>query len=422
LTQQKEKAKHGKLNEFSGTRVEMKAPPTSFPEVGLPEVEVLEALWSKLRKNVDPQRNWAQFGPQAHPFAKKVFSIPEAIDTYAVEWGADIFPGINEMSQESVRMIGSLLGAVNPAGFITTGGTEANLLGIRLARNLAKKSRPEFIVPYSRHYSFDLAEELLGVKMRTIDVDENYSPKMEQVKSLINENTVALVCSAPEAHLGGIDPVEEFSEIAERHHLYLHVDAAVGGFLLPFMRKLGYNVPPFDFSLRSVSSMTTDPHKLGLSVRPSGGFIVRDSSFFERAIDIKRLQIDTIVASGRPGSAAAAVWALIKHLGTDGYCRLVENTMQITKILADGVRRINGLRLLREPQTNMVCFTADSAINIEKIAEHLWEKRYAIALNRLSPFETMFIRLYVHPLKEKTSATSLIADLEQAAMSVKRGG
>jgi tyrosine decarboxylase/aspartate 1-decarboxylase len=398
----------------------MKKRPTPFPKTGISEGEVLEAVRSRLKKNVDPQRNWAQFGPQAHPFAKKVFSIPEGLDSYAVEWASDIFPGILEMSQEAVRMIGALLGARNPAGFITTGGTEANLMAIRLARNLAKKSRPEFIVPYSRHYSFDLAEELFGVKMRTVEVNQDYSPKMEKVQKLINKNTVALVCAAPEGNLGGIDPVEQFSEIAEENDLYFHVDSAVGGFLLPFMRKLGYNIPSFDFSLRSVCSMTADPHKLGLCVRPAGGFIVRDVSFFERAVDIKRLQIDTIVASGRPGSAAAAVWALIKHLGTNGYTQLVRHTIEITRMLADRVRQIDGLSLLREPQTNMVCFTSDNPVVIQKVAKRLWAKGYAFPLTQLSPYKTMYIRFYVHPLKETTSATALIGDLEDAARNVRR--
>jgi len=388
-----------------------------FPAEEMPEDKVLEELWTKLNKNMPPQRNWMVYGPESHPFAKKVFGIPEAIDSYSVEFYRQLYPGIHEMAQESVRMLGSLLGASDPAGFITTGGTEANLMAIRLARNLAKKSKPEFIVPYSRHYTFNLASELFGVKMRLVDVNEDYSPKMEQVEGLINEKTVALACSAPEGNIGSIDPVEEFSEIAEKNGLYLHIDAAVGGFILPFMRILGHDVPPFDFGLPAVVSMTADPHKLGLTPRPSGAFILRNSSYLE-AIPIEEVVIDTITASGRPGSATAAVWSLIKHLGKKGYTKLVENMLELIKKLAVGIEEIEGLRLLKEPQCNIIAFTSDK-YDLEKIAQRLWEKGWPISVNHLLPYNLKFMKLYVHPLKKKSSAEALLRELENAVKTIK---
>ena len=334
--------------------------------------------------------------------------------------GATLYPGILDMSQESVRMIGSLLGATDPAGFITTGGTEANLMAIRLARNLAKKSRPEFVVPYSRHYTFDLASELFNVKLRLVDVNEDYTPKMEQVEGLINENTVALVCSTPEASTGGIDPVAEFAQIAEEKGLYLHVDAAVGGFILPFMRMLGHDVPAFDFSLPSVVSMTADPHKLGLSTRPSGAFILRDNSYLQAAIPIEEVMIDTLTASGRLGSATAAVWAMIKHLGKAGYMKLVKHQLEMTKMLSDGIVEIKGLRLIKEPQCNIIVFTSDH-YDLEKVAQQLWTKGWAISLDPLRPYDIKFMRIYVHPLKKRSSAEALLRDLEVAVKIVSGG-
>lgn len=405
-------------SEIVGKRAGLKVPPMEFPAEEMPEDKVLEELWAKLNKNMPPQRNWMVYGPESHPFAKKVFGIPEAIDSYSVEFYRQLYPGIHEMAQESIRMIGSLLGASDPAGFITTGGTEANLMAIRLARNLAKKSKPEFVVPYSRHYTFNLASELFGVKMRLVDVNEDYSPKMEQVESLINENTVALACSAPEGNIGSIDPVKEFSEIAEKKGLYLHVDAAVGGFILPFMRMLGYDVPPFDFGLPAVVSMTADPHKLGLTPRPSGAFILRNSSYLE-AIPIEEVVIDTITASGRPGSATAAVWSLIKHLGKKGYTQLAKHMIELTKMLAVGIEEIEGLRLLKEPQCNIIAFTSDK-YDLEKIAQRLWVKGWPISVNPLLPYNIKFMKLYVHPLKKKSSAEALLNELENAVKTIKK--
>ena len=408
------------MSEIVGSRAKQRIPPTAFPEEGLSKDEVLQEVLRRLNKNVPPEKNWMVYGPQAHPFAKEVFGIPEAIDTYAVEFYRELYPGILEMSQESVRMIGSLLGASDPAGFITTGGTEANLMAIRLARNLAKKPRPEFIVPYSRHYTFNLASELFNVKIRIVEVNEDYTPRMEQVEGLINENTVALVCSAPEASTGGIDPVAEFARIAEEKGLYLHVDAAVGGFMLPFMRMLGRDVPAFDFSLPPVVSMTVDPHKLGLSTRPSGAFLLRDNSYLEAAVPIQEVMIDTLTASGRPGSATAAVWAMIKHLGRAGYVKLVKHQMEMTKMLSDGIREMKGLRLLKEPQCNIIVFTSDED-DLEKVAQQLWAKGWAIALDPLLPFDTKLMRIYVHPLKSRSSVEALLRDLEDADKIVSGG-
>jgi tyrosine decarboxylase/aspartate 1-decarboxylase len=402
----------------SEARARMGVPPTPFPESGRPEADILSELRAKLATNRLPQKNWSTCNPQAHPFAKQVFAIPEAIDSYAVEFYRHMYPGIHEMGQEAVRMIGSLLGAPDPVGFITTGGTEANLMAIRLARNLGKKAHPEFIAPYSRHYSFDLAEELFNVKLRVIEVDETYSPKMGQVEDLINENTVALVCSTP-YDFGGIDPVLEFSALARKYHLYLHVDAAVGGFLLPFMRRLGLEVPPFDFAVPEVTSMTVDPHKLGLCPRPSGAFILRDAALLEDAIPIDRVLIDTLTASGRPGSATAAVWAMIRHLGMEGYTKLVEHQIGVTRMLATGISKIEGLRLLTDPACNIICFTTDT--DIRAIWRGMTDRGYVIGLNQLTPYETMYLRLFVHPLKETASAGGLLDDLADVVRRVRAG-
>jgi tyrosine decarboxylase / aspartate 1-decarboxylase len=407
----KEVASFGKSKSLEG-RAGMAVPPTPFPEVGRPEDVVWNDVHTKLEKNVDPQKNWVTYGVEAHPFAKKVFGIPAAIDTYAVEFYRDLYPGIFEMGQEAVRMIGSLLHASNPAGFITTGGTEANLMAMRLARNLGKKAKPEVIVPLSRHYSFDLAAELFGLTLRVVDVDGCYRADVDGLRDLVSENTVALVCSTPNANVGAIDPVEKFAHIAEEHGLYFHVDAAIGGFLLPFMSRLGRQIPPFDFRVPAVMSMTVDPHKLGLCPRPSGGFILRDMSLLEAGVELDNVVIDTLTASGRPGSATAAVWALIKHLGMEGYTEIVRHQLNLVDMLVDGVQSINGLRLVLAPETNIVCVTSDD-VDISEVSTALLQKGYMIPLNPLPPFRGKHLRLYVHPLKETMSVEMVLRDLQE---------
>ena len=184
------------------------------------------------------------------------------------------------------------------------------------------------------------------------------------------------------------------------------------------MRMLGHDLPPYDFKLPSVTSMTADPHKLGLTPRPSGAIILRDISYFEKAVPIEDVLIDTLVASGRPGGATAAVWALIQHLGKRGYMELVKHMIELTKMLTDGIRNIEGLRLLRETQCNIIVFTSET-YDIKKIHQKLLSKGWAISLDPFISYNIQFIRIYVHPLKERGSAESLLKDLEEAVRAVR---
>ena len=239
-------------------------PPMDFPEHGAPEEDVLADLAAHLTSDpyaVEKNFGVSYVGPP-HAIVERVRDLTAG--RFFVEWAREMNPATDLFEKQAVRMLGSLLGHPEAVGFITSGGTESNLMAMRLARNLAGVSEPEVVLPVSAHYSFRMAAELFGLRLREIPVDDAMRPDMSQVEQLLNQHTVALVCSAPEGNFGQLDPVEEFSAIAERHGLYLHVDAAFGGFGLPFVRELGYQVPAFDFSLPGVSSMMTDGHKLGL--------------------------------------------------------------------------------------------------------------------------------------------------------------
>ena len=226
-------------------------PPLDFPEHGSPEADVLAEVEARMSKDPYPvERNFgvSYVGPP-HEIAERI--RPLAAGSFFVEWARDMNPGADLFEKEAVRMLGSLLGHRDAVGFITSGGTESNLLALRLARNLGSKSEPEVVLPTTAHYSFRLGAELLGLRLREVDVDDAMRPDMGQVERLVNGNTVALVCSAPEGNFGQLDPVEEFADLAQRKGLYLHVDAAFGGFALPFLRELGYPIPPSTSAFRA---------------------------------------------------------------------------------------------------------------------------------------------------------------------------
>ena len=313
-------------------------------------------------------------------------------------------------------MVGSLLGATDPAGFITSGGTESNMLAVRLARDLARTREPEIVMPETAHFSFRLAAELFGVRIRYIPVGDDLRPALSGVDALINRNTVALICSAPEGHLGTLDPVEEFSRLAERTGIYLHVDAAFGGFILPFMRDLDYPIPPFDFSLPGVRSMMTDGHKLGLLPVATGFFIVRDSADLQ-ALPTEETLIHTL-SSTKPGGNAAAAWAVLKHLGRDGYRRSVRDILEVVRVICEGVERIDGLRLVVPPLITVVNITSDT-LDVEKVYQGLRRRGWGTTFGQVKG--RPHIRLSIHPHRDRAHAEGFVRALEESACDARRG-
>ncbi len=286
---------------------------------------------------------------------------------FFVEWAAESEPGTLSMEREAVGMMASLLGDPAAAGFITTGGTESNLASMRLARNTGASgaagssgvgSEPEIIAPVTMHFSFRLGAELMGIRLVEIDVDgTTFQPRIEDVERAITPRTVGLVCSAPGGSFGILDPIEAFADLAWRKGLYLHVDAAFGGFILPFMRDLGHDVPPFDLSLRGVSSIMTDGHKLGLLPIATGFFLVKDPALLE-SVPTERTLIHT-TSSTKPGSRAAAAWATFRHLGREGYRASTAHVLGLADLIAAGVTAIPGIRLAAPRTISILNFTSD---------------------------------------------------------------
>ena len=166
---------------------------------------------------------------------------------------------------------------------------------------------------------------MLNLKIVEAKLDEHYKIDVESVKRAISENTVAIVAIAGTTELGLIDPIEEISKIAQEHNIYFHVDAAFGGFSIPFLKNLGYEVPVFDFSLDGVCSITVDPHKMGLAPIPAGGIIFRKEEYLQvMAVDSPYLTVKTqsTIVGTRLGASSAATYAIMKYFGKNGYSKL----------------------------------------------------------------------------------------------------
>jgi len=344
-------------------------------------------------------------------FAKKVYA--NFLEKNLGDPG--LFPGAAQLEKEVIQMMGKLLSHPEAVGNIVTGGTEANLLALEAFRHrkmecTSTSSHGEVVVPSSAHCSLDKAARLLGLKIIKTPLTRKFKADVEAMKQAITSKTIAVVGIAGTTSLGLVDPIREISELAMENNLFFHVDAAFGGFVLPFLRELGYKIPDFDFRVPGVSSITIDPHKMGLAPIPSGGILFRDSDS-QKAItwEVPYLAggrtLQTTLTGTRSGSSVIAVWALLQHLGREGYRNIVRRCMTLTQKFAADIRGISGLDLVVEPVTNVVGIKSTN-IQVEKIAMELRKRGWAVSL-----FPN-HMRIVVMPHVQRVHLEQLLRDLE----------
>ncbi len=301
------------------------------------------------------------------------------------------FQGSAQIEIEVVGMIADLLRLETPHGTTTSGGTESNILAMLSFRELAKRKTdsPEVIVPRNAHASVDKAAWLLGVRLRKTPVDKEFKALPGSIERAITKDTVGIVATAGTTYLGQIDPIDKIGAIAEAHGLPFHVDAAFGGFVIPFLRDLGFGNFTFDFSASGVTSMSTDPHKMGLAPIPSGCIIFRNSKQLEtitlkvpylRGISSRQ---STILAT-RSASSILSTWAIMKYLGRSGYRTLVAQCMKTTKLAVEKARANPKLTLPLKPVMNILALgTKDTPL--EYVVDKMEEQGWSMAISPFPP-------------------------------------
>ena len=316
-----------------------------------------------------------------------------------------LFPGAATLEREVVKSLSALLhGSTSTTGFIVSGGTEANLLALFAAKFSADISEPEIVLPESVHFSMNKICKLLSLKPVYADLDGSFRVDPQSVERCISSNTVAVVGSAGTSELGMIDPIDKLSALAQKHKVYLHVDASFGGFVIPFLAR----TEPFDFSLEGVQSITIDPHKMGMVPIPAGGILFRDN----RELDTVKTETPYLTedyqytfVGTRTAAPIAATWSVFKVLGREGFKKTVDECMKTTRYLALGLRDI-GLKLVVEPSLNIIAFrSADSKLLAEKIRSKGWFVSYIPRLN--------CIRLVVMPHVRMQHAKAFLKTLAE---------
>ena len=215
-------------------------------------------------------------------------------------------------------------------------------------------------------------------------LDKTFRVDPSSVEQLINKNTVAIVATAGSAELGAVDPVDKLSQIAVTHRIYLHIDAAFGGLVLPFLSELGYIVPDFDFQLEGVQSITVDPHKMGISTIPAGGILFRNNTYLKCIkTETPYLTEDsqyTFVGT-RSGASVAATWAVFESLGREGFKKNVRHCMELSTFLSSKLETL-GFEVLLRPTMNIVAFrNANSKLLTNKLRARGWFVSYVPRLD-----------------------------------------
>jgi len=325
-----------------------------------------------------------------------------------------LFPGSRKLEEDVVSQLSDLLNCRRGVGFVVSGGTEANLMAMWAARNMSSTSSPEVVVPESAHFSFNKICNLLKLKLVSAKVDSTYRVIPQEVERNITRNTVAVIGTAGTTELGVVDPIACLSKIAIARNVHLHVDAAFGGLLIPFLEPDMQDKLVFDFKLQGVKSLTVDPHKMGMCTIPAGGILFRNKKI------IHCIRTDTpyltenaqyTIVGTRSAASVAATWSVFELLGREGFRETVKRCLILTKFLSKEIEAA-GLQLLVEPTLNIVAFRTSNSL---QTAEHLHKKGWSVSyVPRLN-----CLRAVIMPYLRRRHAKAFIRDLKETVQLMK---
>ena len=361
-----------------------------IPEKGMGKEAVLRALEAYKQDDL-PWRSGKVMAYVYDPGEEALDVARQAFMMYMSESALDptTFPSVMRLEREVVRMIIDLLrGDEQVVGNMTSGGTESILLAMKTARDWMRIKRPEIkqpemILPRTAHPAFHKACAYFDIKPVIIPFDrETFRADVGAMRAAINANTIVIVGSAPGYAQGVIDPIPEIAALAQEHALWCHVDGCVGGIHLSFMRRLGYQLPDFDFTLPGVTSMSADMHKYGYAPKNASVVMYRNKELRRRQIfsciqTTTYALINPTIMSSKSGAPLAGSWATLCHLGQDGYQRIVREVEDATQKLVDGVNAIDGLRVLGKPDMCLFSFASDT-ISVFQIAEEMKKRGWYV--------------------------------------------
>lgn len=387
--------------------------------------EVLKELQTLKKIDLDWKRGRA-FSMVYYLGEKELELMMEAYKMFMSENALNpgAFKSLKKMEKDIIYTVASLMGDPEIIkGTFTSGGTESILLAVKAARDYALKKnpriQPEMVIPISAHPAFDKAGHYFGIKVIHAPLNKHYQVDIHQLKSMVNSNTVLIVGSAPSYPHGIIDPISELSQFAIEKDLWLHVDACVGGMVLPFMEMLGYNLPSFDFRLEGVCSMSVDLHKYGYVTKGASVILYKNKHLKRHQYFVYGgwnggLYGSAGILGTRSGGNIAAAWALMNHLGIEGYKNIVKTVVETTQQFIKEIQQIPELEIIGDPITTVFAFKSDK-IDIYEVADELSSKGWLLDRQQNPPSLHLTIN-YIH----KNYIHDFISDLKEAVKKAKQ--
>jgi len=302
----------------------------------------------------------------------------------------DAFPSLRTVQAEVVGVVADWLhGDDASAGFMTTGGTESILMAVKAARERGRSERgltqPNMVLPTSAHAAFEKGAAYFGVESRRVPVGPGWRADPDAMAAAVDGATVLIVASAPQYPQGVIDPVPAVAAIAEDRGISCHVDACMGGVTLTYLERSGEAIPPWDFRVPGVTSISVDLHKYGYTAKGAGVIVHRTKHLRQHQVFITDNWLGGLYGSSgvlgtKSGGAIAAAWAVLHHLGDDGYRRLTAAARQATLELASAIDGTPELDLLARPDATLLSFAAADprALDVFALADALWQRGWYV--------------------------------------------
>jgi sphinganine-1-phosphate aldolase len=369
-----------------------------LPERGLEDDEVLRTVEDLAARERPRWRDGLASGAVYHggddhlELLNRVYAASSQVNPLH----ADLWPSGAKFEAEIVSMTAAMLGGDAVAshdpsrqivGSVTSGGTESILLAMKAYRDRARArtrrriTRPEVVAPTTAHVAFDKAAQYFRIKLVRVPVGADYRADVAAMRRAVTRNTVALVGSAPTFPHGVIDPIEELAAVAAERGIGFHTDACLGGFVLPWARRLGYDVPGFDFGVPGVTSMSADTHKFGYAAKGTSvvlyrGAELRSHQYFTATEWPGGLYYSPTLAGSRPGALSAACWAAMVATGEDGYLEATRRVLETGAAIRDGIAAVPQLRVLGDPLW-VVAF-ASGTVDVYQVLEHMTRRGWSL--------------------------------------------
>lgn len=353
-----------------------------MPKTGIDKKELLEELRQSKSHDVDWRhgKGWSLVyyaGDEHTDFIKQVYKL------FFSENGAGpaLFPSLRKLEAEVVAMVLDLLGGgESEVGAMTSGGTESILLSMKAYRDYARDKKPEIknpeiIIPESVHPAFLKAAAYFDINTVYVPLDKDFKMDVSKTREAISDQTICIITSAPSFSHGTVDPIAELGQLALEHDIGLHVDACLGSFLLPFIKKLGHQITDFDFSVPGVTSISADLHKNGYASKGASVVLYKTTELrrYQYYVDVNwpgGLFASPTMQGTRPGGVIASAWAAMMALGEDGYMDMAKRAMNVTRALINGIESEPELYIIGEPEMNVFSFSSD-VIDINSLGQRL---------------------------------------------------